>query len=370
MSPDAPDGPAVTPERLMAYADDALPPSEAAEVVRRMAADPELEVEVQAYRNSRNALSSAYDDVLSEPVPDHLQALVLGGSAKPSGSASGFVSLDPVRGKPERGGRLPTWLPAVAAGCAGLAIGVLIGSGWNRDDGTRPVHGFLHAGAVDSNSTLGHALDTAASARDVALGGGRFTAIQTFQTDSGELCREYEASSSTGAVIGVACRSEARWLIEAVIASGEPAAGSGTAFRSASGPGGAALEGVLGDLGARPGLGVNAESCLLEADWIVAECTRAPTRGSDLLIVHIAAPEESDPELVGDLALEDSESAAMVPVSLGRSDLDRYRERRAQWSADVARRCREVGGRYLSLEAGDDVEQAMLREWRTSGVLR
>ena len=117
-----------------------------------------------------------------------------------------------------------------------------------------------------------------------------------------------------------------------------------------------------------PGLTV-VVSDLLTPDWH-RTITRAPTRGSDLLIVHIAAPEESDPELVGDLALEDSESAAMVPVSLGRSDLDRYRERRAQWSADVARRCREVGGRYLSLEAGDDVEQAMLREWRTSGVLR
>ncbi len=110
-------------------------------------------------------------------------------------------------------------------------------------------------------------------------------------------------------------------------------------------------------------------SDLLTPDWREV-ISRLPSRGADLLVVHIGAREEADPPMFGDLELEDSESSDQVPVSLTTAGLDRYRQRRAQWVDDVRRRCHDIGGRYLPLDADADVERELLRSWRTSGVVR
>lgn len=117
-----------------------------------------------------------------------------------------------------------------------------------------------------------------------------------------------------------------------------------------------------------PGLTVIV-SDLLTPDWH-RTITRSPTRGSELLVVHVAAKQETDPDLEGDLALEDAESGTTVPVSLAPAELLGYRERRERWVDQIASRCREVGGRYLAVDADDDVEQSMLRAWRAAGVVR
>ncbi|MEM9036388.1 MAG: DUF58 domain-containing protein [Actinomycetota bacterium] len=110
-------------------------------------------------------------------------------------------------------------------------------------------------------------------------------------------------------------------------------------------------------------------SDLLTTEWRTA-VSRLPARRADLLVVHVGARREIEPELFGDLELEDSESGEQIPVSLTPEQLAGYRDRRRTWVAEVRRRCHEVGGRYLTVDAEDDVEQVLLRSWRTSGVLR
>jgi len=110
-------------------------------------------------------------------------------------------------------------------------------------------------------------------------------------------------------------------------------------------------------------------SDLLTIDWHET-ITRLPARGADLLVVHVGAAVEGEPDVLGDLSLQDVESGELVSVSLTEQDLIGYRARRAQWATDVRRRCHDVGGRYLPVDAADDVEQLMMRSWRAGGVVR
>lgn len=110
-------------------------------------------------------------------------------------------------------------------------------------------------------------------------------------------------------------------------------------------------------------------SDLLAPEWREAIST-LPMRGADVLVVHVMADEEARPELVGDLALVDSETGQRVPVSLTPERLQQYRERHAAWRDEVRSRVLQVGGRYLPVHTGDDVEDLLVRSWRRIGVVR
>lgn len=110
-------------------------------------------------------------------------------------------------------------------------------------------------------------------------------------------------------------------------------------------------------------------SDLLTLDWHET-ITRLPARGADLLVVHVRAVNEGEPDVLGDLSLEDVESGELVSVSLTADDLTRYRARSAAWAGEVRSRCHDVGGRYLPVDAADDIEELMTRSWRATGVLR
>lgn len=263
------------PERIMAYADGVLSSTDAAVLADSIERDPQLQVELQAYRKSRDALSGAYDDALSEPVPEHFRSLVLSTAdpAAPEDTPSSVLRLDEARDK--RNVRKPViaWFPALAASCASLALGLIIGSGLSRFDSITDTLGLLSAGTVALDSSLGKTLDTAASAQDILMGDSRFTVLQTFQTSMGGLCREYEVSASTGAVVGIACRSESHWMVEAIVTTEASGSSSDDAYRPASGLDSVVLESILQELGALPGLGMEAETCLLTSNWMPGTCS-------------------------------------------------------------------------------------------------
>ncbi|MGH2687431.1 MAG: hypothetical protein ACRDKW_01285, partial [Actinomycetota bacterium] len=97
---------------------------------------------------------------------------------------------------------------------------------------------------------------------------------------------------------------------------------------------------------------------------------RLPARGGDLLVVHVLAPEDLDPDLAGDLELVDREDGRRVAVSLTPDVVRRYREGVEEWTAGVAARCRRAGAAYLRMSAADDLEPLLLGAWREAGVLR
>ena len=117
-----------------------------------------------------------------------------------------------------------------------------------------------------------------------------------------------------------------------------------------------------------PGLTVVC-SDLLTPDW-EAGLARLPARGADVVVVHVLAPEDLRPELVGDMDLIDAEHGGRVAVSLSPEAVYAYARMASDWVDEVAARCRRAGAAYVRVLAGDDVESALLRGGREAGVLR
>jgi uncharacterized protein (DUF58 family) len=118
----------------------------------------------------------------------------------------------------------------------------------------------------------------------------------------------------------------------------------------------------------RPGLTVVC-SDLLTPEW-EAGLARLPARGGDVVVVHVLAPGDLRPDLVGDLELVDAEGAGRVPVSCSPETLAAYQKAAEAWADDVAGRCRAAGAAYVRVGSGDDIEPLLVGGWRQAGVLR
>jgi len=110
-------------------------------------------------------------------------------------------------------------------------------------------------------------------------------------------------------------------------------------------------------------------SDLLTAEWDGA-LSRLPSRGGDVMVVHVLAAEELHPTLVGDLELVDREGGGRVVVSLAADTLAEYERATAAWLERVRGRCAQVGAAYVRILAEDDLETALLGTWRREGALR
>lgn len=256
----------ITAELLMAYADGALQPAETARVEAALCDHPQLAAEVDDYRLTASALGDAFDAPLGEPVPDHLAALVMGGQ----GEGDNVASLH--AGRTRRARLLPPWGQALAA-CAVFGVGTLFGFAMLRTNTAGPAGSdLLVAGRLAPDHPLARALETSASARPIAIPGGRFDAVATFPTASGVPCREFEAADSDGAAVGIACRRNGSWTIELLLNAGPTRAPEG-GFQLASGFDGEVIEKVLDRLQAGVGLDATAETCLIENGWNFEACS-------------------------------------------------------------------------------------------------
>jgi len=110
-------------------------------------------------------------------------------------------------------------------------------------------------------------------------------------------------------------------------------------------------------------------SDLLTEEWEGA-LSRLPSRGGDVMVVHVLAAEELTPSLVGDLELVDREGGGRVVVSLAADTIKEYEQATAAWLERVRGRCAQVGAAYVRILAEDDLETALLGTWRREGVLR
>jgi uncharacterized protein (DUF58 family) len=109
-------------------------------------------------------------------------------------------------------------------------------------------------------------------------------------------------------------------------------------------------------------------SDLLTADWPSLMQLRA--LGSDLVVLHVLAAEDIEPDFTGDLELVDREGGDHLSVSVTDDVAAAFRRRVEGWRADVEAGTVGVGGVYLPVGAADDIESLLLTAWRRSGVLR
>ena len=110
-------------------------------------------------------------------------------------------------------------------------------------------------------------------------------------------------------------------------------------------------------------------SDLLTPDWEQG-VSRLPSRGGDLVIVHVLDPEDLQPDVIGDFDLVDRETGQRVAVSLSPASVAEYAKLAQAWVAEVAGRCRRAGAAYAQVLSNADVEDVLVRGWIAEGVLR
>lgn len=194
-------------EKFFAWLDGELEPTEAAEVERRVAADPELSRLVEKHRSLSRRLHSTFDPIVEAPVLEMLAA-----RSRPSGKVIDLAS----RRERRRFGSMQQW----TAMAASLIVGLMIGS-MRSQDGS-PV--ASRDDALYAATDLDELLDTqlaSAPAGDTKIG-------VTFRDSSGSLCRSFSGPSSSG----LACRNGKDWQLRGLFAAPEGQAGE---FRMASG---------------------------------------------------------------------------------------------------------------------------------------
>jgi uncharacterized protein (DUF58 family) len=110
-------------------------------------------------------------------------------------------------------------------------------------------------------------------------------------------------------------------------------------------------------------------SDLLHDGW--TEGLRAlVSRGFEISVIHILAPEEANPELTGDLKLVDSEDSSAVEITADYDLLSRYKQGLADWQVGLQRFCSARGILYVPLTTVMPLEELLFAWLERQGVLR
>jgi hypothetical protein len=208
-----------TDEMLMAYADGELAPAESAAIAHAAQADPALAARIDGFRQSRARIAALRTDA---PAPDALIARVRALDAATARPAETPAEQPTAKVIPLADRRRPAvWqlpLAASVALLAGLAVGAFLPRG---DTAPRAAVDIL---AIPG---LADALPTLASGDSATLpDGSRATVIASFDTDTGDFCREIEVDDPAGAtLVAVTCDVGDTWQTRLAIAADAGAQG-------------------------------------------------------------------------------------------------------------------------------------------------
>ena len=198
-------------ERLLAWIDGALDPSEAAEVAAAVSTDSRLAALAASHRALTGRLQGGFDTLLHEPIPAALAA-----AAPPAATVSDLAAARSARDDrlivSARRFQMPQW----AAIAATLAVGIIAGR-MTGELGPQPIVTQGSAG-LQANGPLAAALDGQLAS---APANGAVRVEVTFRSRDGEVCRSWSATGQDG----VACHAGDRWRIIASLAT--PAADKG-----------------------------------------------------------------------------------------------------------------------------------------------
>lgn len=201
-------------EAFFAWLDGELPPEEAAEVERRVAADPQLSRLAGEHRAMAAGLRQAFDQVAGAPVPQALGQAVRSTPAEVVSLASWRTRLSQPFAGP-----IPHW----AAMAATLALGIVVGTTLDSGGTGSPVE--MRGGQIYAAGVIDEALDrqlaSTGNPGDVRIG-------LTFRDRGGAVCRSFESMASTG----LACREQGDWRLRGLFAAPED---GDTEFRMAAG---------------------------------------------------------------------------------------------------------------------------------------
>jgi hypothetical protein len=121
----------------------------------------------------------------------------------------------------------------------------------------------------------------------------------------------------------------------------------------------AALKGVIARTD-RPGMLVLI-SDFLDPGPIPSALNGARSAGNDLVLVQVLDRSELEPDLEGDLSLEDSETGERLEVSVDPAALAAYAERLAGLFEELRSWAKRNRATYARIATGDDLQHAVRR---------
>ncbi len=230
------------PATIAAYVDGELDLVMAKRIEAAMAEDTELARAVERERSLRARLSTHYDAVLDEPVPDALAALLRGASG--DNVDTSFSDRLAQREEKRRIPALAQW----GAMAASLALAFVAGG-----YALRGPNGISAGGDMVASGELSRALDTQLASNQAANAPVRIGT--SFASQGGSYCRTFESAS----LDGIACRDGGEWQLRQTMS------GSGTTtYRQASS--GALAEAAAAMMAGAP-LDADAEKVARDKGW-------------------------------------------------------------------------------------------------------
>jgi anti-sigma factor RsiW len=237
----------IDPLTLMAYADGALPPDEAARVARRIETDAAARAQVAQYRRSAALARAALDADLAQPVPAALQRGVEQAIAQarrkavPAPAQADAMTAPRWRRALAALGldlqprlALAAGVVALATGAAGYLAGRMATVAEPQIATDRP---GVQVAAAHEWAALARALDAAPSGSRQALpGGGQVELVASLRSGAGALCREFKVErANVASVTALACRDARQWSVRFALATAAaggytPAGGAGAAM--------------------------------------------------------------------------------------------------------------------------------------------
>jgi uncharacterized protein (DUF58 family) len=94
---------------------------------------------------------------------------------------------------------------------------------------------------------------------------------------------------------------------------------------------------------------------------VTAALGRAVKAGHDVVLAQVVAPDEIEPTLVGDWALEDAETGAVVEVTMDAAALEAYVLRFAGLCEELRAFARKHGAAYVRVRTDEPLEGAVRR---------
>jgi len=94
------------------------------------------------------------------------------------------------------------------------------------------------------------------------------------------------------------------------------------------------------------------------------------SRGYELTLVHLLAPDELEPPLAGDLRLIDIETDFGQDVSLDAGLRELYRRRLQAWQNEILLLCGKRGIRYLPVSTAYPWDELVLLDFRKAGIVK
>jgi len=91
----------------------------------------------------------------------------------------------------------------------------------------------------------------------------------------------------------------------------------------------------------------------------------------EVCAVHIASPQELEPEQlgIGEIRLVDSESGHEIELLIDRNVLDSYRTSYAAWQERLRQQITNQLGRYLPVRSDTSLNRLLLHDWRRLGLI-